>query len=703
VIAAGVGAHPALRGAPALATVWTDGPAPAGTPQVRARTLDRMRYADSLRQPLTVRSVNGVLSATLDVTMANLPVTRAGVVTNNTVVTDTLVTDTLPLRTYTLAATTDPAYRRNDPRFTPRYPGPTFRVRPGDLVQIWLRNKLPRPTRRDERNDVCMTYPAAQPLPDTIPPYPRDQFQDCFHGPNYTNIHYHGMHVSPDSNSTVVGDDVLMVIAPGDSVLYSFRIPMNQSPGTHWYHPHKHGSVAIQVANGMAGAFIVEDPDNGLDRFTREHNLPEHLIGFQQIDTIVGLFHGDQVNILDKVPPLVNGQNFPAIYMAPGEMQRWRIVNENVTRNTKTLEFRFEDRPGHEPQMAEVARDGVQFANANIAMDTDTSLLLGAGNRLDVIVKAPLEPGTHHFRLRHLPGASRETRDPRLPRTGELEHQDRQQLAAEGNSYLLLRVVVDPSLRSRNRNVPHRIADLASFLGRRIPPPPTFLGGNLRMATNPAVVVFTDTGSPGNFQTPAQFFLGSARNPFQRFNDSVVFVPSDVAGNPMPMYLDSTQTWQVVNNSARNVHVNHPFHIHINPFQVNWVVAPNPKDPFLPLYRELNRAASMNQSPIWLDVIPLPLPALDGAGNPIPNSAYVVLTQRYDRFQGCRDGRCGEPTGQFVMHCHILGHEERGMMQVLEIVKPGQPVSRPRGHHGATPRGASPGQPQQGSAPQHRH
>ena len=51
-------------------------------------------------------------------------------------VTDSVQVDTLPLRAYTLAATTDPAYRPNDPRFTPRYPGPTFRVRPGDLVQI---------------------------------------------------------------------------------------------------------------------------------------------------------------------------------------------------------------------------------------------------------------------------------------------------------------------------------------------------------------------------------------------------------------------------------------------------------------------------------------------------------------------------------------------------------------------------------------
>jgi FtsP/CotA-like multicopper oxidase with cupredoxin domain len=651
------------------------GPAPTTTASVVRPIAQSLRPSvDSLRDPIVVRSVNGVLNATLEVSMNRLPVSRYGTVVDTVILSDTVITDTLPLRAFTLVATTDPSYGPNDPRFTPRYPGPTFRVRPGDLVQILLRNNLPRPTTRSDSNTVCMSYPAAA---DTA--NPRDVFQDCFHGPNYTNIHYHGMHVTPDSTSTVVGDDVLLAIAPGDSILYSFRVPMNQSPGTHWYHPHKHGSVAIQVANGMSGAFIVEDPTAGLDRFTQQHNLREHLIGFQQIDTIVGLIHGDKTNILDKVPPLVNGQNNPIIYMAPGEVQRWRIVNENVTRNTKTLEFRFQDLPGDEPVAVEVARDGVQFSAVNMGMDTDTLLLMGAGNRLDVIVQAPLAPGTHFFRMRQLPGASRQSRDPVLPLQTLADGAPLR--ATDSNSYVLFRVVVDPTRGGGSTGLPTSVPDLAEFLAANIPAPPTFLGGNLPPASDSAVVVFTDMGSPGNYNRPVQFYLGSATNPLQRFNDTVVFVPSDLAGNPMPMILDSTQTWKVVNNSARNVSVNHPFHIHINPFQVNRVVAPNPNDPFQALYAELNTAASTNDSPIWLDVIPLPLPALDAAGNPIANSAYVVLTQRYDPFEGCTDDKCGPPTGQFVMHCHILGHEERGMMQVLEIVNPGQQPAPSRHRH----------------------
>jgi FtsP/CotA-like multicopper oxidase with cupredoxin domain len=684
-IAAGLSGPRTLAGAPGgPAAAAVEGLVPGDTDHVvlPARA-DTMLYQDSLAEPLVVRSVDGVLTATLDVTLQDLPVTHAS------------GTVSLPLRAYTLAATTDPAYQPGDPRFTPRFPGPTFRVRPGDLVRIKLRNKLPPPTIPSDSNTQCMEYGAIHPPP------PLDVYQDCFHGPNYTNIHYHGMHVTPDSTvlvvggEAVVGDDVLMTIAPGDSIQYNFRIPQNQSPGTHWYHPHKHGSVAIQVVNGMAGAFIVEDPSHGLDSLTRAYNLREHLIAFQQIDTVLGLIHGPSVTVADKLPPLVNGQNYPVVYMAPGEVQRWRIVNENITRNTKTLEFRFEDRPGEEPALWDVARDGVQFAPGNYSQQSDSVLLMGPGNRLDVFVQAPMAPGTHLFRVRHLPGASQRTRGAVLPlRT--IESPDSQQVN-DSTAFLIFRVVVDPARANTSRGRPMSLPQL-----------PRFLQGKLPAARDTAVIVFTDTMA----QQPTQFYLGSAAEPYQRFNDTVVFVPTSAAGDSMKMVLDSIQTWMIVNRSQQQI--NHPFHIHINPFQVDSVYAPTgAQDPFYELYQQLN-TASRNGSPIWLDVLPLPVPTLDTvmvndtAHTYVRDPGHVFITQRYDAFVGCTDGRCGPPTGYFVMHCHILGHEERGMMQVLQVVGSGQPVSPPPGAgHGAHPAapggGGGGGGRRQNPPSQHRH
>ncbi|HEX2094821.1 MAG TPA: multicopper oxidase family protein [Longimicrobiaceae bacterium] len=637
-------------------------------------------YADSLREPAVVRSVNGVLTATLVVDTATLQVPRSAT-----------QKDVLNLRSYRLASTTDPAYRQNDPRFTPAFPGPTFRVKRGDLVRIQLINNLPKGGPQGA-NDVCI-----QPRPDLlrganieIP----DVFQGCFHGLNYTNIHYHGMHVTPDSTSTVVGDDVLMVIAPGDTLQYSFRIPENQSPGTHWYHPHKHGSVAIQVANGMAGAFIVEDPRSGLDSIVRNLGMIEHLIAIQQVSETVGLLGG--FGVLDAPPPLVNGQFRPTIYMAPGEVQRWRIVNENTTRTTKTFDVGFSDVGGvEEPRLYDIARDGVQFAPVNYdPRRADAFLHMAPGQRLDVFVKAPPTHGTHYFQTTHIPGAGRQTRNATLPVDSTLGGE-------KADTVILFKVVVDSTLRGRNTRLPGSL-----------PPLPDFLRGRLPVAGDTALVVFTDSLN----QQPTQFYLGSRLNPYQRFDDNSVFVPSDTSGTAMPMVLDSVQTWKIVNNSQQQI--NHPFHIHINPFQVNRVVYPLGKDdPFHELYEQLNAAAERG-SPIWLDVLPLPLPATStsfprnatpadtifiGGADTIavadslrksvtvvpfprsvesgtPNTAYAVITQKYDDFEGCRDGQCGAPTGYFVMHCHILGHEERGMMQVLQVVEPGQPVSPPQGH-----------------------
>src|SRR5204862_7850734 len=45
------------------------------------------------------------------------------------------------------------------------------------------------------------------------------------------------------------------------------KVKMGQAPGTHWYHAHKHGSTALNVANGMTGAFIIEGQyDDDIDK-----------------------------------------------------------------------------------------------------------------------------------------------------------------------------------------------------------------------------------------------------------------------------------------------------------------------------------------------------------------------------------------------------------------------------------------------------
>jgi len=78
-----------------------------------------------------------------------------------------------------------------------------------------------------------------------------------------TNLHTHGLHVSSkgmDDGLNYYSDDIFAMIEPGASAAYQFAIPSNHMGGTHWYHPHNHHATAIQAGGGAAGVLIVDDP-----------------------------------------------------------------------------------------------------------------------------------------------------------------------------------------------------------------------------------------------------------------------------------------------------------------------------------------------------------------------------------------------------------------------------------------------------------
>ena len=131
-----------------------------------------------------------------------------------------------------------------------------------------------------------------------------------------------------------------------------------------------------------------------------------------------------------------------------------------------------------------------------------------------------------------------------------------------------------------------------------LPPLPAFLANLTPTTTDTAAfVVFSETGAPGNAATPPNYFLGRRDSVQMKFDMTTPF---------LTMPLDSTQTWKVTNLSPNLI--NHPFHIHINPFQVVEVVAPlGANDQNYPFYVQLNEAARRGD-PIWLDTIALPVP-----------------------------------------------------------------------------------------------
>lgn len=163
------------------------------------------------------------------------------------------------------------------------FPGPTLVAKPGDTINVTLKNST---------NMI-------------------------------TNLHTHGPHVPPTGN----GDNPFIMVAPGDSFKYSFKIRKDQEPGTFWYHPHHHEFVAKQLSAGLAGAIIIEgDSDKQLTNTTdRVLVFADPRIGTN--DSVMSTSMMDQMHGRTGDYLLINGQLKPTITAKKGVPERWRIVN----------------------------------------------------------------------------------------------------------------------------------------------------------------------------------------------------------------------------------------------------------------------------------------------------------------------------------------------------------------------------------------
>ncbi len=136
---------------------------------------------------------------------------------------------------------------------------PTLRVHPGDLVILHLKNEQTNLHPASAAAAGPAPQPAPQPGSQTGSPPPMAMGGSCTSGsmgPLSTNLHFHGMTIPPVCHQ----DDVLKTsIQPGDPAFeYKFRVPDDEPPGLYWYHPHIHGFSKDQVLGGASGALIVE-------------------------------------------------------------------------------------------------------------------------------------------------------------------------------------------------------------------------------------------------------------------------------------------------------------------------------------------------------------------------------------------------------------------------------------------------------------
>lgn len=546
---------------------------------------------------------------------------------------------------------------------------PTIRVAPGKTLRIRLDNRLPACSEAQMRARRCF---------------------------NDTNLHTHGLWVSPAGNS----DNVLISIPPGRRFQYEYAIPPDHPAGTFWYHPHRHGSGYVQVGSGMAGALIVTgnrvptaDRPGDIDILLRDRRgaFRERVLLFQQIQYAcldeTGAIRDRRENDMFVRPWIcrpgqtgrieshdhdedwrfsgrftgINGRIQPRLEGArAGRFERWRLVHAGTREPVQMRIYRLADGAPDlrsvraEDQGAWMSRHcrGEPLALWHIALDglTRSSVrradeaMLFPGDRMDVLTYFR-EPGRYCV----VQDTSRRGVRGTDPWRRGGEHDPSRALAVldvlpgDPPAADPATLVQSQMIAAAERALPG--AANAAVRGRIV--------ADLRDGMRLSAFVWHRDIAPAEITGYRESILNILDPPVT--NGALLFhvngMPYDHGRIDQMLPLGGVEEWHV-----RSFNGGHPMHIHVNPFQIASIVdalGRDVTDPNSPAF-DADYAGLIGQ---WKDTVF------------VKEGHRVIFRTRYERF-----------VGDFVIHCHILFHGDHGMMQNLRIYMP-ESAGAPATHH----------------------
>jgi FtsP/CotA-like multicopper oxidase with cupredoxin domain len=376
--------------------------------------------------------------------------------------------------------------------------GPTVHLRPGDRLELTLLNALGEPT----------------------------------------NLHFHGLHVSPEGES----DNIFREVPAGATARYVVDIPADHAPGTFWYHSHQHHLSYEQVLGGLSGLIVID----GLTAL-----LPAELRGIEERVLALKDFEVSSDPMTPSVRT-VNGLLDPELSLAPGETQLWRLANIGPEL------FYHLALPGYAFHV--IGEDGSPVWRTWQA----ETLLLPPGKRYDVLVQGG-NPGAVPLKM----------------------------LSYEQGC------VACPEITLATVTVAGAAVPAANLPASLVAPNRL----TARDVDQRRTLVFSSDDEDGQYFINGQLFDAERVDAVARLGD--------------------VEEWTLQNNDEDE----HPFHIHINDFEV----------------------VSVNGQPY------------DAPGRQdtvvIPGHGAVVIRIPFADF-----------AGRFVYHCHILFHGDGGMMGVVDVV-----------------------------------
>jgi len=411
--------------------------------------------------------------------------------------------------------------------------GPTLRARPGDTIAVSFTNNLSEPT----------------------------------------NIHTHGLHVSPNGAS----DNAFRTIDPGDTQNYLFEIPATHPSGTFWYHPHLHGLSAPQLAGGLAGVLIIED---AIDDTADFKAMNERVIVLS--DPPIGT-NSSILNVSEAVKQegreggatLVNGVSQPKLTGKVGVTERWRIVNASTSRY-HVLSITGAD-------MHHIANGQERFSSPV----QRTDILLTPGQRAEVLIPTgsagtiTLNSTTHNRGM--MMGDM----------GGDMDHGDGGDMMGGSSDY---------------------IEKTTTLLSLEVQ------GSNSNVRALPLVINPSPTSVPNTIDKTRQISFGAMSMGNGEFVIDGKFFKHDRVD--ATAQLGTTEDWVIKNNSM----MPHPFHIHVWPFAV------------------ISRSDGSAPDEGWRDTVN------------IPTGQSVTIRIPVENYGG-----------KTVYHCHILDHEDLGMMGIIDV------------------------------------
>jgi FtsP/CotA-like multicopper oxidase with cupredoxin domain len=409
------------------------------------------------------------------------------------------------------------------------YLGPTLHANRGDTIRINVHNTLPQPT----------------------------------------TLHWHGMHLPPHADG-----GPHQPINPNTTWSPSWKV--NQPAATLWYHPHPHGHTADHLDRGIAGLFLLDDPQ------ATALALP-HRYGLDDIPLIIQdkRFHADGRLDLGQSAfhpigrlggeILVNGTRDPHLDTT-SRLVRFRLLNASTARSYNL---------------------GFSDGRAFDLIGTDGGLL----DRPYRLTRAPLSPG------------------------------ERAEIV----------VAFAPGERPVLRSFPPDLG--VGGIARR------FVGGDDTfdvLQVRAAGTLRASAPLPARLVPhPAPDQAGAARTRHFELDDFTA-----INGRSMEMgridqvvTAGTSEIWEVSNHSGNP----HNFHVHGVRFEV--VGYPGGTPPTLAG---------------WKDTVALP-----------PGRTVRLLVH----FGGYAD-----PASPYMFHCHLLRHEDSGMMGQFVTVRPGQAAALPAAH-----------------------